>query len=231
MLTVEAEPVVAEERALVMARDAVSLLRFFSPAAPYAEALCPVAVAGLDLVPSSKVMTVSERRFSCSASIARNVSFWRLSSADISDLEQRGLPQAANLLDPNHLNEFAMEIRSSLITFSNGCTLADLIERLGYVLSSLEGVLLRHEVEPVQASVAERLALLVSANQADRAHVAQLVRRAYYLRKRRWTQAPSPREQQVIAELVFHAHAALRTALLNAAAFETKAEFLSALLQ
>ena len=231
VLTVEAEPVVAEERALVMARDAVSLLRFFSPAAPYAEALCPVAVAGLDLVPSSKVITVSEHRFSSSASIARNVSFWRLSSTDISALEQRGLLQAADLLDPNNLSEFAMEVRSSLITFSNGCTIADLIERLGYVLSSLEGVLLRHEVEPVQASVAERLALLSSTNQADRAHVAQLVRRAYYLRKRRWTQAPSPREQEVIKELVFYTHAALSTTLQNAAAFETKAEFLSALMQ
>lgn len=231
LLTVEAEPVVAQERALVMARDAVSLLRFFAPAAPDAEALCPVALAGLELVPSSKVITVSEGRFGYSASMARNVSFWRLSSAAIFNLEQNGLPQAADLLDPNHLGEFAMEVRSSLITFSNGCTLADLIERLGYVLSSLEGVLLRHEVEPVQASVAERLALLVSDNQDDGAHIAQLVRRAYYLRKRRWTQAPSPRERQVISELVFHAHTALRTALLNAAAFETKAEFLFALLQ
>lgn len=231
VLTVEAEPVVAEERALVMARDAVNLLRFFSPAAPYAEALCPMAIAGLDLVPSSKAITVSERRFSFSASIACNVSFWRLSSAEISDLEQRGLLEAADLLDPNHLSEFAMEVRSSLITFSNGCTLADLVERLGYVLSSLEGVLLRHEVEPVQASVAERFAILVSADQADRAHMAQLVRRAYYFRNRRWTQRPSPRETQVIAELIYHAHAVLCSALLNAEKFETKAEFISALRQ
>lgn len=231
LLTMEAEPVVAQERALVMARDAVSLLRFFAPAALNAEALCPVALAGSELVPTSNVITVSEGRFSYSASMARNVSFWRLSSAAISNLEQNGLPQAANLLNPNHLSEFAMEVRSSLITFSNGCTLADLIERLGYVLSSLEGVFLRHEVEPVQARVAERLALLVSENQADRAHVAQLVRRAYYLRKRRWTQAPSPRERQVISELVFYAHAGLHTTLLNAATFATKAEFLSALLQ
>ena len=231
LLTIEAEPVVAQERALVMARDAVGLLRFFAPAALDAEALCPVALAGLELVPSSNVITVSEGRFGYSASMARNVSFWRLSSAAITNLEQNGLPQAANLLDLNHLSEFATEVRSSLITFSNGCTVADLIERLGYVLSSLEGVLLRHEVEPVQSSVAERLALLVSDNQDDGAHIAQLVRRAYYLRKRRLTQAPSPRERKVISELTFHAHAALRTALLNAAAFETKAEFLSALLQ
>lgn len=231
LFTVEAEPVVAQERALVMARDAVSLLRFFAPAALDADALCPVALAGLELVPSSNVITVSEGRFGYSSSMARSVSFWRLSSAAILNLEQNGLPQAADLLDPSHLSEFSMAVRSSLITFSNGCTLADRIERLGYALSSLEGVLLRHEMEPVQASVAERLALLVSDNQDDGVHIAQLVRRAYYLRKRRWTQAPSPREQQVIAELVFHAHAALRTALLNAAAFETKAEFLSALLQ
>jgi hypothetical protein len=231
LFTVEAEPVVAQERALIMARDAIDLLRFFAPSALDADAVCPVALAGLELLPSSNVITVSEGRFGYSSSIERNVFFWRLSNSAISNLKQNGLPQAADLLDPIHPNEFAMAVRSSLITFSNGCTVADRVERLGYALSSLEGVLLRHEMEPVQASVAGRLAFLVSDDKADRVHIAQVVRHAYHLRKRRWTQAPSPREQQVVVDLVFYAHTALRTALLNAAAFETKAEFISALLE
>jgi hypothetical protein len=204
-------------------------LRFFSPASLNADVLCPTALAGLELVPCSNVITLSSNSFGYTSSMARNVSFWRLSKADISDLEQRGLKHAANLLNPSHLSEFAAEVRSSLITFSKGCTLADRIERLGYVLSSLESVLLKHEMEPVQASVAERLELIITGNQASSGHISQLVRRAYQLRKLPWTHAPSLQEQKIVAELVFYAHEALSIALLNTAEFETKAEFLTAI--
>jgi len=228
-LQVEAEPAMATERASVLARDAVNLLRFFAPFAASAAAICPMALSGFDLVPTSHILTSSEGKFSYAASINKNVTFWRLSSEAMLQLKENGLLQAGSLLDPTHLSEFSMAIRSSLITFSSGCTQVDRIERLGITLRALEGVLLRHEVEPVEASISDRLALLVASEEVSYAHIATLVRKAYHLATMRWTRNPSPREMEVAGELVFYAHRALRIGLANAAKFRTRAEFIAVL--
>ena len=229
VITLEVELHLAGERGLMIAQDAVNLLRFFSPGASASEVLCPTALFGTQIVPSSKLLILSDSTFSMTDRIISNsVAFWRLSQHDIEHLEEVGFRQAGELISPAGLNDFASSARSSLITYSKGTTFPDLIDRISQALSALEGVFLRHEMEPVESNIADRISFLLSKEKGARAEIAQNVRHAYRLRGQYRTSPLSPREHEIIAQFVANAHRALRTALQNVGLFQTKVEFVEA---
>lgn len=229
VVTLEAEPILAEERGLMIAQDAVSLLRFFSPAAPASSVLCPTALLGAEIVPHSKLLVLSDSSFSMTEKIASSaVEFWRLSQCDIEHLEDMGFKQAGGLVSPAGLSDFAASVRSSLITYGKGTTFPDLIDRLTHALSALEGVLLRHAIEPIESNIADRISFMLSKQESERAEIAQNVRQAYWLRGQYRTLSLSPREQEILAIFIANAHAVLRTALQNVGSFQTKMEFIEA---
>jgi len=229
VVTLEAEPHLAGERGLMIAQDAVSLLRFFSPAAAASWILCPTALFGAEIVPSSKLLILSDSTFSMTDSIiSKSVAFWRLSQHDIELLEEMGFRQAGELISPAGLSNFAAAARSSLITYSKGTTFPDLIDRISHALSALEGVFLRHEMEPIESNIADRISFLLSKEKTERAEIAQNVRHAYRLRERYRTSPISPREHEIFAQFVANAHMALRIALQNIGSFQTKVEFVEA---
>lgn len=229
VVTLEAEPHLAEERGLMIARDAVSLLRFFSPAAAASWVLCPTALLGADIVPSSKLLILSDSTFSMTDRVTfKEVAFWRLSQHDIEHLEKMGLRQVGELVSPAGLSDFAASIRSSLITYSKGTTFPDLTDRVAHALSALEGVLLKHEMEPVKSNIANRISFLLSKEEAVRVEIAQNIRQTYWLCEQYKTSPLSPREQNIFAQFVANAHMALRVVLQNVSSFQTKAEFVEA---
>nr|WP_294551010.1 hypothetical protein [uncultured Rhodopila sp.] len=114
VVPVEAEPILAEERGKIIARDVVSLLRFFSPAAGVSGVLCPTALMGAALVPTTKILMLSEASFSMSeAMTASHVAFWRLSACQLEQLKANGLRQAGRLVLTDGLSDFAATVRSS----------------------------------------------------------------------------------------------------------------------
>lgn len=228
-ISLEAEPILAEEKGFMIAQDAVSLLRFFSPAAPASWMLCPTALLGAEIIPRSKLLVLSKSNFSMTDKIAsRNIAFWRLSQHGIEQLEAMEFRQAGNLVSPAGLSDFAASVRSSLITYGKGTTFPDLIDRLTHALSALEGVFLRHSMEPIESNIADRISFILSKQESVRAEIAQNIRQAYRLRGQYRTLPLSPREQEILARFVANVHSSLRIALRNVASFQTKAEFIAA---
>jgi hypothetical protein len=229
VVTLEAEPILAEERGLIVAQDAVGLLRFFSPAAAASWVLCPTALLGSEIIPRSKLLTLSNSSFSMTDSItARDVAFWRLSRHDIERLINMEFQQAASLINPTELSDFSITVRSSIITYSKGTTLPDPIDRLTHALSALEGVFLKHAIEPVESNIADRISFLLSQKASNRAEVAQNVRQVYWLREQYRASPLSPREHEILAIFIANAHMALRISLQNIYSFQSKAEFIEA---
>lgn len=229
VVSLEAEPILAEERGVMIAQDAVSLLRFFSPAAPVSWVLCPTALLGAEIVPHSKLLVLTDASFSMTDRIASSdIAFWKLSQSGIERLEEMGFRQAGDLVSPAGLSNFAASVRSSLITYGKGTTFPDLIDRLIHALSALEGVFLRHAMEPIESNIADRISFILSKLESERAEIAQNVRQAYRLRGQYRTLPLSPREQAILARFVANAHTSLRIALQNVASFQTKAEFIAA---
>lgn len=226
VVSIEAEPKTVQKRALRIAQDAVGLLRFFSPAAPRSYLFSPVALAGAEFIPTSKLIVMREGGFLHNQSILpKQVGYWRLPAQQISELKAGVLDTAASLVMPEGLSEFALAVRASLLTFSKGTTLVDPLDRLRNSLSALEGVLLRHEMEPKAHSVANRMSFLLSREGDDRESVQQVIRQVYWLHGQPQLKAHGRREDELIAVFTTYAYDVLRLALENTRIFSSKVQF------
>ncbi|MNN39392.1 hypothetical protein D3C81_1534260 [compost metagenome] len=225
----EAEPILAEEKGFIIAQDALNLLRFFSPAAAMSWVLCPTALVGSEIIPRSKILTLTDSTFSLTDSLTtKDVAYWRLSIKDVDYLIETGLNRAAKLINPNELNDFETSLRAGLIIYSKSITLTNVADRLSHTLSALEGLFLRHTMEPIVSNIADRLSFVLSKTADDRAEISQYIRHAYKLNEQLRTPLLSPREQENLARFVSIAYQAIVVALRNIDTFDTKSEFIKA---
>lgn len=226
VVSMEAEPDAVQKRALRIAQDAVGLLRFFSPAARRSYLFSPIALAGAEFIPKSKLIVIREGGFLHNQSILpTQVGYWRLPAQQILELKAGLLDSAASLVMPEGLSEFALAVRASLLTFSKGTTLVDPLDRLRNSLSALEGVLLRHEMEPRAHSIANRMSFLLAREGDDRESVKQVVRQIYWLQGQPQLTAHGRRENELITVFTSYAYDALLLVLENALIFNLKVQF------
>jgi hypothetical protein len=225
---IEAEQTHASEEGMVIAENALGLLRFFSPVARMAWQVCSTGLLGTETVPRLQSLVLGEDDFLFSDGSVFSPFVWQLSKQNVSALWQSGLERASGLVLPNDLSEFQLSVRASLLLYSSSMTFRNTSDRLRYALSSVEGVLLKHSMEPVELSVEERMSLLLANDKSGREQVALNVREAYRYRKRGGTTVLSPRDQHSLAMFIHNAHVVLCTALENLHAFPTRADFVDA---
>lgn len=228
VVSMEAEPALAQERGLRIAQDTVDLLRFFSPAAPRSFLFSPVALTGAEYVPASTLIVLHEGGFELNKGVMpERLGFWRLPAQQISELMSGLMSAAASLVLPDGLNEFALAVRASILTYSKGTTLVNALDRLRNCLSALEGVLLRHEMEPRAHSVANRMSFVLARGGPEREAVKQIVRQIYWLQGRPQLTAQSRREDELVTVFTSYAYDVLCVALRNTPTFSSKVQFVT----
>ena len=227
VISMKTEPAIAQERALKIAQDTVGLLRFFSLPASQSHLFSSVALTGAEYIPTSKLIVLRESGFLLQHSaLPKHVAHWRLPKQELAELTSGLLNIAASLVLPDGLSEFALVVRNSLLTYSKGTTLVDPLDRLRNSLSALEGILLKHEIEPRAHNIANRMSLLLAPGLADREAIKQIVHQIY------WLQGQSPlvdygrRENELIMIFTTYACNLLRLALGNISTFSSKTQFL-----
>jgi hypothetical protein len=223
----DAESERIKEEGEAIARIAVGLLRFFSPAAANFPMVCSNALLGSEIVPSSHLLVLGEGKFAYSQEmLSPNPPGWRLSEAALRQL-QPGLDAVGKLVRPEGLSAFALAVRSSLLLFSTGTMFPNPIERLTYTLSALEAVLLRHSAEAVEFSIAERTGFLIAQDRGGREEIARNVREAYRLRARHDISPPLPHEIGSVATFLRFAYQVIGVALSNVDTVGSVAEFVA----
>ncbi|MGE4369674.1 MAG: hypothetical protein AB7E12_08350 [Burkholderiaceae bacterium] len=226
VVSIEAEPAFAVERALRIAQDAVGLLTFFSPAAPRSYMFSPVALAGAEYIPTSKLIALHEGGFHYSESVLpKRVGYWRLSTQQISELNSDLLESAASLVVSEGLSEFALAVRASILIYSKGATLVAPLDRLRSCVSALEGVLLKHDMETRAHSIANRMSFLLTREGADGQAVKKIVQQIYWLQDQPPLTEPGHRESETITTFTSYAYRVLHVALGNVQTFSSKVEF------
>lgn len=226
VVSIEAELAFAAERAHRIAQDAVGLLTFFSPAAPRSYLFSPVALAGAEYIPKSKRIALYKGGFNYSESILpKRVGHWRLSKQRISELNSDFLGAAGSLVAAEGLSEFALAVRASILTYTKGATLVAPLDRLRSCLSALEGVLLRHDMEPRAHSIANRVSFLLACERADVEDVKKIVQRIYWLQGQPPLTEPGRRESELITTFTSYAYRVLHMALGNVQTFSSKSQF------
>jgi hypothetical protein len=223
----EAEPVRIEEEGEALARIAIDLLRFFSPAAANFPAVCANALLGSEVTPTSNLLVLGDTSFNYSErNLLRSVPNWQLPDGVVRQMRP-ALDAIGKLVRPDGLSHFALSIRSSVTLFGTGATFVNLMERLTYSLSALEAVLLRHSAEPVEFNVAERASLLIGQERVSREDVVRKVREAYRLRARHDIAPLTPFELGSVGTFFRYAHQVVCVALANADTFGTVVEFVA----
>jgi len=225
----EAEPNRAHEDGMAIAQNVVGLLRFFSPVARVSRRSSSTALLGAEALPRSQALVVGQDYFSFSDGLVSPPFLWRLSKENVSALWETGLAKASSLISPGGLSEFSLAVRASLLLYSTGTTLHNSPDRLVYALSSVEGILLKHSMEPTEFNVEERMSLLLANDKLGREEVARNVREAYRIRKRHGAAVLTPRDENSLAIFARNAHITLCIALENLQSFARKADFIEAI--
>jgi hypothetical protein len=232
-LSIKGEERYAQDRARVIARDALGLLRFFHPAMFTSKMFCPSALLGSEFLPKKASLTiVGVNEFSYSRSIAHlHGEPWRLSQQELAYHRSSGsLDLAARLVSVDGLSEFGLRVRSSILTYSRGLTFPDISDRLVYSLSALEGLYLRDASEPIQQNLADRLAFTAYTDTNDRIKVAANCKKVYGARSQyihHGRNAALPPEE--LDQFFLNAWAGLQSSLRHAFKFKTSDEFFTAI--
>jgi len=124
VIKMKAEQERIQEEGDSIARDAVALLQFLSPASSASSYVNATALLGRDTIQSSKLMVFGKNSFSYSTKvIPKNLFFWRIAENDLSSLRASGLDQVGKLVSPVGLSPLQLAVRSSLILFGTASTL------------------------------------------------------------------------------------------------------------
>jgi hypothetical protein len=228
VVRVEAEPIRGYEHGYAIAQDVVGLLRFFSPVASDSRRVCSTALLGMEPIPHSQTLVLGEGHFSFRDAAAFAPFVWRLSKQHLQALWGSGLSETSCLVSPFNLNEFSLAVRASLLLYSTGMTLHQPADRLVYILSSVEGILLRHFKETPEFKLEERMSLLASSDKGEREKVARNAREAYRFRRRHGASVLTPYDASSLGMFVHNTYRVLRVALENVGKFATKADFIDA---
>ena len=91
------------------------------------------------------------------------------------ELKSNLLETIASLVFTDGLSEFALAVRASILTYSKGTNLVSPLDRLRNCLSALEGVLLKHDMEPRAYSIANRMSSLLALGGTEGEAVKKVV--------------------------------------------------------
>jgi hypothetical protein len=231
---IEAEPDHAFNIAIELADSAIGLLRIFSAAHLSPWCTCSTAILGSEAVPAG-IALLMEAEDQLSQQISKilvnagQAADWQITQQLFDGLLKENLPELGNLVTTEGLSDFQTVLRSSLLTFSKGLTLADVNDRLVHTLSALEGLLLKDASEPIQQNLADRMAFTLYSDPQSRMDAAQNVKIVYGMRSRYIHHRKSLRDEAELERFTINSGLFLTHTLKVARTYNTKADFISAI--
>lgn len=184
-VSVNAEPKRASEIAIEEAATAAALLRFGAIASftPRVTSCC--LPLGQQLIPGSEtyLFHAGSLQQSTDGFRQRYSPHWILSAEEIAHMRSAFLDALSGMFSCP-ATDLHKRIVDGVLLFSRVSIAHELTEKLVLLFSSLEFLFLRNASEPVQSSLAERLALLVGRDLEERKRIVALTKRAYAMRSR-----------------------------------------------
>lgn len=182
---IRAEEVRAREVALEEAENATALLRCCGPASITPRVTSCCVPLGKHLIPSFQAFSILNGKLdnATEGSYQRYWPQWALSNEDILRIRSFQL-DALSEIYRNPQTALQRRIIDSVLLFSRVSIAHELADKLVLLFSSLESLFLRNATEPVQQSLADRLALMVGKDLAEKKEVVATTKSAYSLRSR-----------------------------------------------
>jgi hypothetical protein len=168
---------------LALATEATALLRFLSPANFSSRLRSYSTPLGLENLSSWQALHLEggEIRSLSHAALLHGRPEW---SIDVARKMLPGLLEAISDLSNTHDSEFKASLFDALLVYGKNSLAINPADKLIFVLSSLEAVLLRDSNEAIQTNLAERIAFLIGNNAIERKDIIKIVKETYAIRSK-----------------------------------------------
>jgi len=229
---VNAEPERARELAMEEAERVTAALGIFSDAALIPDIKCVSRIKGSENIRrATTILELEKGLFRTNTGIVDTASatFWRLTQGEIVQIRKAGLDTISRLLAAESLNGFEEAVLSSVLLYSKSVFTSDPVEKVVYMLSSMESILLRNENEPIQQNIAERIAVFTAQELNARKKIIKTIKSAYGIRSRYLHHGHTRSELAVISELMRCVWIFFEQLVANVARFRSKDDFVSAI--
>jgi len=230
--SITAEPQYAYEYAIEEAKLVSSILGIFSGATLIPDVKCVSKIKGSELIEqATAIFDGGESDISLSSSMIdlSSAKSWRLSQRDIVEIRKCGLDTLSSLLSQNALNGFKKSVLNAALLYSKSAFTSDPVEKVVYILSSMESILLKNENEPIQQNLAERLAVFTAHKLKERKRIIKTVRSAYGVRSRYLHHGHTSSELKLIEDFMMCAWIFFIQLLENTERFDSQEEFVGAI--
>lgn len=227
-----AEPIKAVEKAIEATEKSLSLLRYFSMVNFHPSAFSLCTIAGKEYVEHSKFMFLRNNLLIRAGETETNLRWkhpWTINSDLLSKMKERGFDTLVDLngKDENERTEFQNSLLKALSIYSKSSLAQNLNDKLLYVVVSLESLLLKNNIEPLQKNISERMALLVGRSLDERLFIIQNYKDAYNLRSKSVHHGTTLTQTKVIEDFLRDAWWTLNKLIEKANDFVTKEEMIN----
>jgi len=177
----KAEPIRAQEIAIDHISDALSVLRLFSPSNFSSRLVSGIYEYGQGLMESKNLFLIGpfNLKFSqTSESLGRGMR-WKIPSYVISSPAMTGFNE---ILLNKYKNEFNKKVYEALKIYSKHTLKNNPFDKLLYILTALESILLRNNTEAIQQNLADRIAFSIEKSSNGRQDITRTIRKVYSIR-------------------------------------------------
>ncbi len=230
--TTTSEPEYANDYALEEAQKITAVLGIFSGATLMPDIKCVSNIKGSELIAQSTTFFVNdEDTFQMTSGIIDKASakYWRLGQRDIIEIQKTGLDTISSLLVSDSPTDFEKSTLNAIFLYSKSAFTADPVEKVVYMLSSLESILLKNENEPIQQNLAERIAVFTAQELTKRKAIIKMIKSIYGVRSRYLHHGHTSSELKLISEFMMQVWIFYIQLLANVAQFSTQEEFVNAI--
>lgn len=230
--TIEAESEYASDYALEEAQKVTAILGIFSGATLMPDIKCVSNIKGSEnIAQATTFFEGDEDSFQMSSSIIdrSSASYWRLGQRDIIEIRKTGLDKISSLLASESLNNFEKSVLNSVFLYSKSAFTADPVEKVVYMLSSLESILLKNESEPIQQNLAERIAVFTAQELGKRKFIIKTIKSIYGVRSRYLHHGHTSSELKLVSDFMMQVWVFFIQLLENVDRFNTQEEFVNAI--
>lgn len=230
--TITAEPDYASDYALEEAQKITAVLGIFSGATLIPDIKCISNIKGSENVSKFTILSRSDNeglRMTNSIIDKSSIKYWRLGQREIIEIQKTGLDTISSLLASDSPTNFEKAVLNSIFLYSKSAFTADPVEKVVYMLSSLESILLKNESEPIQQNLAERIAVFTAQELSKRKFIIKTIKSAYGVRSRYLHHGHTSSEMEIISEFMMQVWIFYIQLLANVAQFRSQEEFVNAL--
>jgi hypothetical protein len=229
---IEAEPEHAFEYTMEEAQRITSVLGIFSGATLMPDIKCVSRIKGSEnIAQATAFFEYDSDNFQMTSSIVDKPSAksWRLSQRDIIEIRKTALDNISLLLAAESLKGFEKAVLNSVLLYSKSAFTADPVEKVVYMLSALESILLKNESEPIQQNLAERVAVFTAQELQKRKSIIKTIKSVYGVRSRYLHHGHTSSELELVSEFMMCVWVFFVQLIGNAERFSSKEIFIAAI--